>query len=100
MQRPNDSTNRDHAAECAAQRAPRLLDLLPDSGSAGFGSAVLRLAQLAAAQHRAALATQNAQPWSGLTTIGFSTKDAAGHGSPADTRSAHLHGPVTTEGDR
>jgi hypothetical protein len=100
MQHPSDRTNTDHATADASTRDGRLLDLLPDPGDAGFGSAMLRLAQLAAAQHRATLASQSAQPWSGLQTIAYSTEDAAGHGRPADTRSARLHGPVTTEGDR
>ncbi|MFN3168665.1 MAG: hypothetical protein ACE37H_16520 [Phycisphaeraceae bacterium] len=96
MQRPSDKTNTDQAPAST----PRLLELLSGPGDAGLGSAMLRLAQMAAAQHRAAVATQSARSWTGLTTIALSTKDKAEHGCPADTRSARLHGPVTTEGDR
>jgi len=80
----------------------RLLDLLPDPSDPGFGAAMLRLAQMAAAQHRADAAT-DAQPWTGLTTINVSTdstQDTAEHGRAALTRSPRACGAGTTEGDR
>ena len=86
-----------------ADQGTRLLDLLPELGAEGFGSALLSLAHAAAAQHRAELATQGVEPWEGMTRFEIdsdSTKDKAGHGSPTDSRSVRLGGPVTTEGDR
>lgn len=80
----------------------RLLDLLPDPSDPGFGAAMLRLAQMAAAQHRADAAAE-AQPWAGLTTINVSTDstpDTAEHGGAALTRSPRFCGADTTEGDR
>lgn len=92
MQRPSTTTNADHPQ--------RLLDLLPDLGSAGFGAAMLRLAHAAAAQHRVVSASRGAEPWTGLKVLNVSTKDEVVQGSTADTRSARNRGPVTTEGDR
>jgi len=92
MQQPGNMSNTD--------RGPRLMDLLPEAGSAGFGAALLRMAHTAAALHRAQLATQGAQPWQGLTALDLTNMDKAGHGSPADSRSSRTRGAVTTEGDR
>jgi len=78
----------------------RLLDLLPDPSESGFGAAMLRLAHMAAAQHRAQVAVGDVQPWSGLTRIDDSTQDKAEHGSSVVTRSTRICGAVTTEGDR
>lgn len=92
MQPNSDTANND--------QGPRLLDLLPDPGQAGFGQAMLRLAQAAAAQHRMEHVAEGTEPWVGLEEFCFYTQDKAEHGSPADTRSARDRGPVTTEGDR
>ena len=66
----------------------------------GFGNAMLRLAHMAAAQHRAQVAESSGLSWSGLTRIDESIQDKAGHGSPVVTRSTRAGGAVTTEGDR
>ena len=92
MQRITDQTN--------PAQATRLLDLLPDPGSEGFGSAMLRLAHAAAALHRADATLADVEPWQGLTTQQHDFKDNASHGRPADSRSARIDGPDTTEGDR
>ncbi len=92
MQRPNDSSNDDQPA--------RLLDLLPEPGSQAFGSAMIRLAYMAAAQHRAQVAPQSVKPWAELSVVNTFSKDKAEHGSPAVSRSVRAAGPVTTEGDR
>ena len=78
----------------------RLLDLLPDAGDAGFGSAMLRLAEMAAALHRADPAMSEVKAWEGLTHIDVSTLDKAEHGRAAMTRSTRECGAVTTEGHR
>lgn len=92
MQQSTSKTNNDQPM--------RLMDLLPEFGSAGFGSAMLRLAHMAAAQHRAEVSMQNVKPWTGLTVIELDSMDKAGHGSPAVSRSVCESGPVTREGDR
>lgn len=84
----------------------RLTDLLPDAGDAGFGNALLRLAHMAAALHRAdpSLAGGGAGAWEGLTTLEIGTLDKAEQGCQAQTRSARdftqQSGPVTREGNR
>lgn len=83
-----------------SDRAARLIDLLPDPGASGFGSAVLRLAHLAAAAHRAEAASQGGSFGEGLTVLDLFQKDTAGHGSPSDARSAGDSRPVTREGNR
>ena len=92
MQRPTDSSNDDQPY--------RLLGLLPEPGSRDFGSAMIRLAHMAAAQHRAQVAPKSVKPWAELSVIQTLPKDKAEHGSPAVSRSARAAGPVTTEGDR
>lgn len=92
MQRPTESTT--------ASQGTRLLDLLPDPGSADFGSALLRLAHAAAAQHRAELADGDNEPWQGLTQIELAQQDESRHGSLAISRSAPFAGSATKEGDR
>ena len=84
---------------------PRLLDLVDQDGAEGMGSVMLRLAHMAAAQHRANARPKRVKPWSELESVELSlVKDAPGNGFPAMTRSAHdlprMSGPVTTEGDR
>lgn len=78
----------------------RLLDLLPDTQSDGFGSAMIRLAQMAAAQHRAQVDPKSVKPWSDLTRFNDSDQDTTGHGRPIAARSTRDSGSVTTEGDR
>ncbi|MEM6504521.1 MAG: hypothetical protein AAF711_03550 [Planctomycetota bacterium] len=97
MQPPTDKPN--------ADQGPSLLDLVRADGSDGLGTVMLRLAHMAAAQHRANARPKRVKPWSDLQTMDLSlVKDAPGHGSPAMTRSAQESqrdtGPVTTEGDR
>lgn len=94
MQPTDDSAN-------AAQNKP-LLDLVRAEGEDGLGAVMLRLAHMAAAQHRANKRPKRVKAWSDeLQSIELSlTKDTPGHGRPALTRSAQDHGPVTTEGDR
>ncbi|MEM9345162.1 MAG: hypothetical protein AAGB26_00965 [Planctomycetota bacterium] len=97
MQPPTDNPS--------ADQAPRLLDIVRSDGSEGLGTAMLRLAHMAAAQHRANARPKRVKPWSDLQKMDlFLVKDAPGHGSPAMTRSAQESqrdaGPVTTEGDR
>ncbi len=92
MQRPQSQTNNDQPA--------RLLDLLPQAGSAGFGAAMLRLAQMAAAQHRAEIAGQGVAPWTGLKVVELTLMDKAGQGSPVISRNARVCESVTREGDR
>lgn len=76
------------------------MDLIDDSGRDSLGSVMLRLAHMAAAQHRAQVAPRQVKPWTGLTEVQEDTKDKAGHGSPAVSRSTRESGAVTTEGDR
>lgn len=80
----------------------RLMDLMPGPGMEGMGSVMLRLAEMAAAQHRAQLAPREVEPWRGLTESDHldqdSTQDKAGQGSPVSARIARLGGPATTEG--
>ena len=83
-----------------ADRPRRLLDVLASTGPEDLGSTMLRLAHMAAAQHRAQVAPQQVRPWTGLTEVDHDSKDKAGHGSPSVSRSARDSGPVTTEGDR
>lgn len=98
MQPPQDKTN--------ADQHTRLLDLVRAEGGDGLGAVMLRLAYMAAAQHRANHRPKRVKPWTdGLETIELSlVKDTPGHGCPALTRSAQdlprKTGPVTTEGDR
>lgn len=84
-----------------ADQPKKLTDLLPDGDAPGFGSAMLRLAEMAAALHRGdAAAALDSQPWTGLTQIDFVTQDKVEHGSLAVTRSARDRGTATTEGSR
>jgi hypothetical protein len=94
MQPPIDSTNVDQTQS--------LLDLVRADGEDGLGAAMLRLAQMAAAQHRANARPKRVKPFGdGADTIELSlVKDTPGHGRPALTRSAQATEPVTTEGDR
>ncbi|MFK7790301.1 MAG: hypothetical protein AB8C95_12515 [Phycisphaeraceae bacterium] len=94
MQPPIDKTN--------ADQDKTLLDLVRAEGSDGLGAVMLRLAQMAAAQHRANARPKRVKPWSDeLESIELSlVKDTPGHGRPALTRSAQDTEPVTTEGDR
>ena len=94
MQPPTDKTNND--------QAKTVLDLVRAEGEDGLGAVMLRLAQMAAAQHRANKRPKRVKPWSDdLETIELSlVKDAPRNGFPAMTRSAQNTGPVTTEGDR
>lgn len=101
MQPTDDNAN-------AAQNKP-LLDLVRVEGEDGLGAVMLRLAHMAAAQHRANKRPKRVKAWSdGLQSMELSlTKDTPGHGRPALTRSAQdprkdprMTGPVTTEGDR
>jgi|GEM_PF-2212640 len=92
MQRPTDNTN--------ADQMPKFLDLLDQDGAEGMGSVMLRLAHMAAAQHRANAQPQRVKPWSELESIELSLQDKPGQGRPAQARSARDLGPVTTEGDR
>lgn len=93
MQPPIDKTNN--------AQAQRLLDLVRAEGEDGLGNVMLRLAHMAAAQHRANARPKRIKPWSDLETIELVlVKDTPGHGRPALTRSAQTIGPVTTEGDR
>ena len=93
MQPPIDKTN--------ADQAKTLLDLVRAEGEDGLGIAMLRLAHMAAAQHRANKRPKRVKPWSDLESVELSlVKDAPGNGFPAMTRSARDLGPVTTEGDR
>ncbi|MBX2850937.1 MAG: hypothetical protein KTR15_04230 [Phycisphaeraceae bacterium] len=94
MQPPTDKTNND--------QTPGLLDLVRADGDDGLGAAMLRLAYMAAAQHRANARPKRVKAWSDdLQAIELSlVKDTPGHGRPALTRSAQDSEPVTTEGDR
>ena len=94
MQPPIDKTN--------ADQAKTLLDLVrADGGEDGLGAAMLRLAQMAAAQHRANKRPKQVKPWSDVESIELSfVQDLPGNGFPAMARSARDSGPVTTEGDR
>ncbi|MEM9019497.1 MAG: hypothetical protein AAGC44_02940 [Planctomycetota bacterium] len=72
-----------------------------DEDPSSLGRAVLRLAHLAAAQHRQASAVSPAtggavaMEWRGLKLT-----DSAGHGRPAISPIARLGGSEATEGDR
>ena len=94
MQKPTNQSN--------ADQMPRLLDLVDQDGAEGMGSVMLRLAHMAAAQHRANKRPKRVKPWSDdLESIELSlVKDTPGQGRPALTRSAQDSEPVTTEGDR
>lgn len=94
MQPPIDKTN--------ADQAKTLLDLVRAEGEDGLGAVMLRLAQMAAAQHRANARPKRVKPWDeDLERIELAlVKDTPRHGGPALTRSARESGPVTTEGDR
>jgi len=94
MQPPTDKTN--------ADQKQTLLDLVRSEGEDGLGAVMLRLAQMAAAQHRANARPKRVKPWSDeLQSIELTlVKDTPGHGRPALTRSAQDPEPVTTEGDR
>jgi len=97
MQPPTDKTN--------ADQEQTLLDLVRAEGDDGLGAVMLRLAHMAAAQHRANARPKRVKPWSDdLQSIELNLiKDTPGHGRPALTRSAQPPGnaePVTTEGDR
>lgn len=92
MQQHNDTTNADHDQ--------RLIDRLPELGAEGLGSVMLRLAHMAAAQHRAQTSARSVEPWQGLSDLCFESMDNPEQGCSAQTRSAREHGPVTTEGDR
>jgi hypothetical protein len=93
MQPPIDKTNTD--------QAKTLLDLVRAEGEDGLGAMMLRLAHMAAAQHRANARPKRVKAWSDLESIELSlVKDTPGHGRPALTRSAQDSEPVTTEGDR
>jgi hypothetical protein len=98
MQPPIDKTNND--------QGQRLLDLARAEGGDGLGAVMLRLAHMAAAQHRANARPKRVKAWSDdLQAIELSlVKDTPGHGRPALTRSAQdiprNPEPVTTEGDR
>jgi len=94
MQPPIDPTNTD--------QDKTLMDLVRAEGGDGLGAVMLRLAQMAAAQHRANVRPKRVKPWPDeLESIELAlVKDTPGHGRPALTRSAQDTGPVTTEGDR
>ena len=94
MQPTDNNTN-------AAQSKP-LLDLVRAEGEDGLGAVMLRLAHMAAAQHRANARPKRVQAWGDeLQSVELSlVKDTPGNGFPALTRSAQDTGPVTTEGDR
>ena len=94
MQPPIDKTNND--------QGPSLLDLVRAEGEDGLGAVMLRLAHMAAAQHRANKRPKRVKAWSDdLQSIELAlVKDTPGHGRPALTRSAQATEPVTTEGDR
>ena len=94
MQPPIDKTNMD--------QSQTLLDLVRAEGEDGLGAVMLRLAHMAAAQHRANKRPKRVKPWSDdLEAIELTlVKDTPGQGRPALTRSARDNGPVTTEGDR
>lgn len=94
MQPPTNSTN--------ADQNKTLLDLVRSEGEDGLGAVMLRLAHMAAAQHRANKRPKRVMPWSDeLQSIELSlVKDMPWNGFPALTRSARESGPVTTEGDR
>ena len=77
-----------------------LLKLVREAGGS-LGAVMLRLAHMAAAQHRANARPKRVKPWTDLHAIQLSiVKDTPGHGSPALTRSARELGPAATEGDR
>lgn len=94
MQPPIDKPNDD--------QKQTMLDLVRAEGEDGLGAVMLRLAQMAAAQHRANKRPKRVKPWSAeLESIELSlVKDTPGQGRPALTRSAQDSEPVTTEGDR
>ena len=94
MQPPTDKTNTD--------QGQTLLDLVRAEGEDGLGAVMLRLAQMAAAQHRANARPKRVKAWSDdLESIELSlVKDAPRNGFPALARSAQETEPVTTEGDR
>lgn len=94
MQPPIDKKNTDQEQS--------LLDLVRADGEGGLGAVMLRLAHMAAAQHRANARPKRVKAWAdGLESIELSlVKDTPGHGRPALTRSAQATEPVTTEGDR
>lgn len=94
MKPPPDNLNDD--------QKKTLLDLVHTEGEGGLGAVMLRLAHMAAAQHRANAKPKRVKPWSDdLESVELSlTKDVPRNGFPALTRSAHDSGPVTTEGDR
>ncbi|MGB0767140.1 MAG: hypothetical protein ACPGYV_05475 [Phycisphaeraceae bacterium] len=91
---PNDTHNTN------ADRSPSLLSLVERDGSEGIGSVMLRLAQMAAAQHRANAEPRRVEPWRDQQQIQLTKMDTPGQGRPALTRSARNGEPVTTEGDR
>lgn len=80
---------------------PLLKLIRSDEDPASLGRSILRLAHLAAAQHRfeAVLSAQTggavAQEWRGLRLT-----DSADHGRPATSPLARLGGSEATEGDR
>lgn len=94
MQPPIDKTN--------ADQDKTLLDLVDADGSGGLGAVMLRLAHMAAAQHRANARPKRVKPFDAqLESIEIAlVKDTPWHGRPALTRSAQETEPVTTEGDR
>ena len=103
MTTPNANTNDAQPSDSLG-----LLGFLPGLDSAeGFGSAMLGLAQAAAALHRAQAGGVQSQEglagegWGALETIELdSMMDEAGHGCPPVPRNARGRGPEATEGDR
>lgn len=87
MQTPNDK--------------PLLKLIRSDDDPATLGRSVLRLAQLAAAQHRfEAVAQQVTGGAVALEWRGLKLTDSADHGRPATSPLARLGGSGATEGDR
>ena len=92
MQQPTDIKNADQTF--------KLMDFVQTDGSQSLGSVMLRLAEMAAAQHRANAQPNRVKPWADLESIELSLQDTPGHASPAKTRIARDLGTVATEGDR